>query len=217
MRHAFDVAEFEGQEGLGALQGLHLALLIDEQHHRMVGRVEVEADDVAELFDEEGIGGELEVFLLVGLNVERGPKVLDRGLRHAGGGGHGTAGPVPVAVGEVGLERLLQQRHEGVSREGAGRPDRCSSYRPMMPWVQKRSRHSLGVQALGAQQHNLGAVHQAAQPSPRLEFLTRPLVDGEWFQRRSPGHGLSLVRVPVDGEQDTLSSSSCTTTCGTKH
>ena len=59
VRDAFDVTQSEGQEGLGALQGLDLALLVNAQDHGMVGRIKVEADDVADLFDEEGVGGEL--------------------------------------------------------------------------------------------------------------------------------------------------------------
>ena len=93
VRDAFDVAQPERQEGLGALQRLGLALLVDAQHRGMVGRMEVEADDVADLLDEEGIGGKLEVLLPVGLEVERGPEALDHGLRQPGGVGHGTAGP----------------------------------------------------------------------------------------------------------------------------
>ena len=58
------------------LQGLDLALLVNAQHHGMVGWVEVEADDVADLLDKEGIGGEREVLLPVGLEVERGPDTL---------------------------------------------------------------------------------------------------------------------------------------------
>ena len=98
MRHAFDVAQPEGQEGLGALQGLGLALLIDAQHQGMVGRIQVEADDVADLLDEEGIGGELEVLPPMGLEVERGPEALDRGLGAPGVLGHGTTGPVCATV-----------------------------------------------------------------------------------------------------------------------
>ena len=101
------------------------ALLVDAQDHGMVGRVEVEADDVADLLDEEGIGGELEVLLPVGLEVEGGPETLDRGLRDPGGFGHGTAGPVRAAVGGTDLERLLDQYHDGVVRDGA-RPSRTA-------------------------------------------------------------------------------------------
>ena len=42
MRDAFDVSEPEGQERLGSLQRLSLAFLVDAEHHRVVGRVEVD-------------------------------------------------------------------------------------------------------------------------------------------------------------------------------
>ena len=112
VRHPFDMTQPEGHEGLGALQGLGLALLVDAQDHRMVGRMEVEADDVADLLDKEGIGGELEVLLPVELEVERGSETLDRGLRDLGGGGHGAAGPVCTALGGTARERHLQQRKD---------------------------------------------------------------------------------------------------------
>ncbi len=233
MRHAFDVAQSEGQEGLGALQGLGLALLVDAQDQGMVGRVEIEPDDVADLLDEEGIGGELEVLLPVGLDAERAPDALDRGLRHPGGLGHGAAGPVRGAAGGTARERLLQQPHEGVIRDGA---------RPARPAFVVQAHEALGaealapptdrlaadadplghrrvVQALGTQQHDAGAAHQArgqaARPGHRREFLTRILAHSQWWQRTASGHGLLLV--PVDERQDTLSSSLCTRTSETQH
>ena len=44
---AFDVAESHGKHGLGAFEGLDLALLIDAKHHGLVGRIEIKADYVA--------------------------------------------------------------------------------------------------------------------------------------------------------------------------
>ena len=72
MRDAFDVSEPEGQERLGSLERLGLALLVDAEHHRVVGRVEVESDDIADLPGEERIGGELEVLMgsVVGVGVD---------------------------------------------------------------------------------------------------------------------------------------------------
>ena len=94
----------------------------------MVGRMEVEADDVADLLGEEGIGGELEVLLPVGLDMERGPEALDRGLGHPGGLGHGTAGPVRAAVGGTGLASVLCNSVMTVSSGMVrGLPGRCSS------------------------------------------------------------------------------------------
>ena len=40
---ALDIAQSHGQHGLGAVQGLNLALLIDAQHQGMIGRVQIQA------------------------------------------------------------------------------------------------------------------------------------------------------------------------------
>ena len=42
------------QAGLGAVEGLDLALLVDREHHRMGGRIDIEADDVAQLRTNSG-------------------------------------------------------------------------------------------------------------------------------------------------------------------
>src|SRR5205823_4159368 len=51
----------KGQDRCGAVQGLDLALLVYAQHDRRIGWVQVQADDVPDLVDELGVGGELEV------------------------------------------------------------------------------------------------------------------------------------------------------------
>src|SRR3977135_4058201 len=66
---AFDVAEPHGKHGLGAFEGLDLALLIDAKHHCLVGRIEIKPDHVAQLLDEKGIGRKLEAAGAVRLNV----------------------------------------------------------------------------------------------------------------------------------------------------
>jgi hypothetical protein len=59
MPDALHVAQAHGQQRLGAIQGLDLRLLVDAEHHRLVGRVQVQTNDVADLLDKEGISGEL--------------------------------------------------------------------------------------------------------------------------------------------------------------
>ena len=65
---------------LGTLQGLGLALPVDAQDHGMSGRVEIKPDDVTDLPDEEGIGGELEAYCL-GADM-----AMDEWLTEIGGG-----------------------------------------------------------------------------------------------------------------------------------
>ena len=57
---ALRVAQAQRQQRLAALQGLHLALLVDAQDDGMVGRLRLQANDIAHLVHEEGIGRQLE-------------------------------------------------------------------------------------------------------------------------------------------------------------
>src|SRR5450432_1125113 len=55
--HALDITESHRQHRLGALQGLHLALLVHAQYQRVIRRIKIKPNDVADLFDEERVGG----------------------------------------------------------------------------------------------------------------------------------------------------------------
>src|SRR4249920_1935698 len=61
------------QAGLRAIQGLNLALLVDAQHDRLVGRIEVEADYVSQLFDKPRVAGQLEILGAMRLEVVAAP------------------------------------------------------------------------------------------------------------------------------------------------
>ena len=63
---------------LGAIQRLDLALLIHEQHHRALGRVEVQPADVFDLVHEQRIGGQLERLRVLGARPQLG--VRERSL-----------------------------------------------------------------------------------------------------------------------------------------
>ena len=101
VRDAFDIAQSHGQHRLGALQGLDLAFFVHAQHHGMIGRVQVQPDDVADFFDEEGVIGEFEVALAVRLDAEQIEPALHGGLGDAGVFGHGSHAPVR-GVGRLG-------------------------------------------------------------------------------------------------------------------
>ena len=64
------------QRRLGAIERLNLRLLVHAQDHRVVGRVEVQPDDVAHLLDEERIGGQLEGLRQMRLDPEEGEPAL---------------------------------------------------------------------------------------------------------------------------------------------
>lgn len=73
VRHALGPARPEGKGCSRTLHRLDLRLLVDAQHQRAIGWSEVEADDVAHLFDERGIRGELESVGLVRPQTEGAP------------------------------------------------------------------------------------------------------------------------------------------------
>jgi hypothetical protein len=56
---AFHIAQAQGQQRLGPVQGLDLRLLVNAKHHRPVGRTQVQADDVADLLHKEKIRRQL--------------------------------------------------------------------------------------------------------------------------------------------------------------
>ena len=105
---AFDIAESHRQHRLGAIERLNLALLIDRQHNRVVGRVQVEADHIAHLFDEEGVGGELETLAAVRLQRKELKDPVDGGLGQAVDLCGQTNAPVSCSGGLL-LERAAQQ------------------------------------------------------------------------------------------------------------
>src|SRR3974390_3011898 len=62
MGHTLHITQTQGQDRLGAVQGLNLALLIHTQDHGLVRRVEIEPDDIPHFLHKEGVGGKLEMF-----------------------------------------------------------------------------------------------------------------------------------------------------------
>ena len=49
VRQGAGFARLQRQPGLGAIEGLDLALLVDRQHQAVLGRIDVQPDDVLEL------------------------------------------------------------------------------------------------------------------------------------------------------------------------
>ena len=68
-----DLTDAQRQKRLGAVERLNLALFVDAENHRALEPRQVEADDVASLFDEPRIGRQLEDLGAVQLKVEGFP------------------------------------------------------------------------------------------------------------------------------------------------
>ena len=60
VRPALDLAGAHRQQRRGSIQGLDLRFLVNTEHHGVIGRMHVEADDVADLGNQQRVGRELE-------------------------------------------------------------------------------------------------------------------------------------------------------------
>ena len=94
VRAPFGLAWPHRQERLGSIERLNLALFIDAENHRALGRRQIKPDDVAQFLHEQGVGRELEAFRPMRLQAEAAPDPMDRGRRMAHGFGHGPQAPV---------------------------------------------------------------------------------------------------------------------------
>ena len=113
------------QQRLCAIERLDLALLVHAQHHRLHRRVEVQADDVAHLLDEQRIAGKLERLLPMRLQTERAPDARDRRLRQARLACHAARAPVRRTCGHA-LQSLGDHRIDArvIDRARRSRPRR---------------------------------------------------------------------------------------------
>jgi len=118
VRDPFDVTEAHGEHRLGTFERLNLALFIDTEDEGFVGRIEVEADHVAQLLDEEGIGGELEAAGPMWLQSEELEESVDRALGQVRLGGHRAHAPVRARLGLAG-QRLGQEFCDGLVLDAA--------------------------------------------------------------------------------------------------
>jgi hypothetical protein len=71
----------ERQSGLGSIESLGLPLLVDGQHHGMLRRIDLQADDVDKLGGEFRVARALERANAMWLELVRVPNALHRSLR----------------------------------------------------------------------------------------------------------------------------------------
>ena len=76
-----DLAGPQRQQGLGAIQGLNLRLLVHAENHGVLRRVHVQPDDVARLVHEVRVCRELEGLAPVRLKGKGSPDAIDRRRR----------------------------------------------------------------------------------------------------------------------------------------
>jgi len=190
----FGNALAQRQDRLGPVQGLDLRFLVDTDHHRAGGRVQVEPDHVAQLGLQLRIGGELERLDPVGLDVPFAPDPRHRGERDPQPIGHQPRRPVrDTQMG--GRFSLVRQRlcehgdlvdHRRTPRAGIVIEPLDARLRIAAPPLEHRRPRGAGPlgdigvgNPLGGQQHD---------PRPRRQ--PRP-------HRRCPGQHLQPTPVTV--------------------
>jgi len=94
----FGLANVHGQDRLGPLERLDLRLLVEGEHHRVVRRIHIQADDIPNLVDELGVGRHLERLRDVRFEPERPPDAADHRVTHPGLRGHRPRAPVGLAL-----------------------------------------------------------------------------------------------------------------------
>jgi len=94
MCHGSSAPLLHRQPRLGAVEGLNLALLIDRQDNGMVGRIDVEADDLVQFSGKLRIVGQLELADPVRLEAMSTPYPLRRADADPGCLRHRRTGPV---------------------------------------------------------------------------------------------------------------------------
>jgi len=184
VRHRPTLAGLQRQAGLGAVERLDLALLVDRQHHRVAGRIHVEPDDVLHLGGERGIGGALEGAQPMRLEAVGLPDALHGAQADADHLGHGPPGPVGDGTGRL---RAGQGQNLGDGRRG--------------------QRSLAGFARLVAQQpvHALFSVMHLPSPHRRAADTRAPgdLQDGQPFGREhNEGRPLHMLLRAVAVAED---------------
>lgn len=185
VRHGPEPPLLQRQTGLGAVERLDLALLVNREHDGMSGWIDVEPDHVSELLGEPGVVGELELAIAVRLQTMRSPDAPDGAGTDASLLGHHGGGPVGC------LDQWVGQR-EGDHPLGDVRPERLDP----------------GGARLVAQQAVDALVHEALLPAPHASFgdagPTHDLSGADAIgaqQHDSRPPDVLLGRVPVAGQR----------------
>lgn len=91
---SFDLAGAQRQQGLTAVEGLDLRLLVDTEYQGLPGRVEIQPDDVAHLLDELRVTTSFEGLDAMGFELEGSPDALYRHVTQTQRTSHGACCPV---------------------------------------------------------------------------------------------------------------------------
>lgn len=205
MSDSFNITQPHGQHRLCAVKGLNLAFFVYTQDHGVVGGIEVESDDIADFFDEEGIVGELEMALAVRRNTEGVPDAVDGGFGDSGLTGYRAATPVSAGFWlgidgfvDHGCHLFIGDRAGPSGSEFVMEPLDTLFYKTPAPFDDRSGGESeffcdnLIALSIGGQKHNLGASDQAmwhgVRVSQSLYLLVLLFTDNDSFSGASSWH-----------------------------
>src|SRR5579863_5658333 len=118
----------ERQNRLCTIQRLDLALLIDAENQRSIRRVQVPADDIADLRHKGGVCTEFEGLHAMRLQMVAAPETMDRRRAHPLSTGHRADAPMSRILGLCpSVDSMMEASCSGVIR--FGRPERGKSFR----------------------------------------------------------------------------------------
>lgn len=198
------------QDRRGAIERLNLRFLVDAQHDRALGRVQIQAGDVADLRDELRVGGQLPCVLAVRSKAERVPDPVDRRLRQPDLRSHRPRRPVRRVLG-LGLQgrgdHLLDLRIGDRPRRARSRlvdkPVQAVGDKPRAPDPDGVSMHPqlLGdlrvTQPLAGSQHDPRArckrLRTRSPTRPRHKLLTLGLAEHDLDGNRTRHHRILLL------------------------
>ena len=111
MSHGGAFAGFQRQAGLGPVECLYLAFLVDGQHHGMTGRLHVEADHILNLLGESRVFGSFEGAEAMGLKIMGVPEALHGAQADTHGLGDHPTRPMRGASGRFRARQGQNFRH----------------------------------------------------------------------------------------------------------
>ncbi len=172
---------------LRAVQRLNLALLVDRQDHRIVGRIEIEPHNIDDFLGELGIVRQLEGARQMRLEAMRLPDPLHRRRRDAGRLGHGSHTPLRGArrfgverhghdiLHRLGRQRLPARRPRGILQQA------FNTLVAIAPAPPPNGQHALADRRGNRYRAHAFARHKH-DPRPPYDFLRRVAVANQIFK-----------------------------------
>jgi hypothetical protein len=214
MRPALDLSRAHRQQRTCAIQGLNLRLFIDAQDKRCIRRMEIQADNIAHLLDEQRIGRQLERLGPMRLQAKGPPDAMHGTAAHPVRLRHGAGAPMRrmggchlQGLGDNPFHRRIRHR---TLRAGTGliqQSFKSSGHKTLPPFADHLLRHahvmgyggirlpfSTGQNNPGPLRQRLSGFGAARPPLQRLSFSHR---QGQRSGRSSSAHEV-LLSIPED-------------------